>query len=199
MIASDLLVLYDCVQFPRRGWLHRNRLRTSNGSLGWLTLPLMKTSRGVLIRDLEFRKDATARIGAQLRRFSTLTAPPPHARALVRALQEPTGAPVDYIVELLRIATHTMGLPWRVIRSSDLAVSPSTRGQDRILAIAEACGATRYVNTPGGRTLYRQEEFSARNIELCFLPDYEGSQDSIAQRLTSEDPLDVAAEIRAGL
>jgi hypothetical protein len=24
--ASDLFVIYDCVQFPRRGWVHRNRL-----------------------------------------------------------------------------------------------------------------------------------------------------------------------------
>ena len=24
--ASDLFVIYDCVQFPRRGWVHRNKL-----------------------------------------------------------------------------------------------------------------------------------------------------------------------------
>jgi hypothetical protein len=24
--ASDLFVIYDCVQFPRRGWVQRNRL-----------------------------------------------------------------------------------------------------------------------------------------------------------------------------
>ena len=38
--ASDLFVIYDCVQFPRRGWVHRNRLLDRSGKLRWLTLPL---------------------------------------------------------------------------------------------------------------------------------------------------------------
>ena len=40
--ASDLFVIYDCVQFPRRGWVHRNLLPDASGSERWLTLPLEK-------------------------------------------------------------------------------------------------------------------------------------------------------------
>ena len=29
--ASDLLVVFDCVPFPRRGWVHRNRLPNARG------------------------------------------------------------------------------------------------------------------------------------------------------------------------
>src|SRR5262244_1544533 len=58
--ASDLFVVYDCVQFPRRGWVHRNRLVDRTGALRWLTLPLAKAPRDILIRDLRFTSDAEA-------------------------------------------------------------------------------------------------------------------------------------------
>src|SRR5437016_2188558 len=47
--ASDLFVIYDCVQFPRRGWVHRNRLTDARGLERWLTLPLEKAPQHVLI------------------------------------------------------------------------------------------------------------------------------------------------------
>ena len=40
LATTDLFVVYDCVQFPRRGWVHRNQLPDAAGKLDWLTLPL---------------------------------------------------------------------------------------------------------------------------------------------------------------
>ena len=34
--------MFDCVQFPRRGWVHRNRFALASGEMEWLTLPLEK-------------------------------------------------------------------------------------------------------------------------------------------------------------
>jgi len=56
--ASDLFVIYDCVQFPRRGWVHRNRLVDRTGAERWLTLPIEKAPQDVLIRELRFPPDA---------------------------------------------------------------------------------------------------------------------------------------------
>src|SRR5436190_8297403 len=67
--ASDLFVIYDCVQFPRRGWVHRNKLLDAAGNAEWLTLPLVPAPRDVLIRDLQFPPDAAAEFARRLRRF----------------------------------------------------------------------------------------------------------------------------------
>jgi hypothetical protein len=58
LAASDLFVIYDCVQFPRRGWVHRNKLLDASGEARWLTLPLEKAPQSVLIQDLRFPPDA---------------------------------------------------------------------------------------------------------------------------------------------
>lgn len=41
MHRSDQFVLYDDVQFTRRDWRNRNRIRVSEGSV-WLTVPVLQ-------------------------------------------------------------------------------------------------------------------------------------------------------------
>jgi len=195
LAAADLFVIYDCVQFPRRGWVHRNRLPDATGELQWLTLPLAKAPRDAAIRDLAFRPDAAQAMAAEMRRFPLLSAEDPHG--LVDAVRDVAGAPLDYIERLLALAAGALGLPWRVLRSSSLEIPPDVRGQERILAIAEAVGAKRYVNPPGGRELYRHDRFAEAGVELRFLSDYEGGYASILARLLQEPADAVATEIRA--
>ncbi len=70
--ASDLFVIYDCVQFPRRGWVHRNKMPGADGRECWLTLPLAKMPRDVRIRDLSFSADAAAILRERMRRIPLL-------------------------------------------------------------------------------------------------------------------------------
>lgn len=39
LASSDIYVLYDDMQYTRRDWRNRNRIKTSNG-LKWLTIPV---------------------------------------------------------------------------------------------------------------------------------------------------------------
>ncbi|WP_334164427.1 WbqC family protein [Phenylobacterium sp.] len=195
LAAADLFVIYDCVQFPRRGWVHRNRLPDAAGELQWLTLPLAKAPRDAAIRDLVFRSDAAQAMATEMRRFPLLAGDDLHG--LLDAVRDVRGAPLDYIERLLALAARALGLPWRVLRSSSLEIAAELRGQDRILAIAQAVGARRYVNPPGGRELYQHDRFAGAGVELRFLTDYEGSYASILARLLQEPAQAVADEIRA--
>jgi hypothetical protein len=195
--ASDLFVIYDCVQFPRRGWVHRNRLLDASGTERWLTLPLERAPREALIRDLRFAADVSEVFAGRLRPFPLTAKEPGNAEPIIAALRDIGGSPVDYIERLLeRVATY-LGLPWKIVRSSTLDVPASYRGQDRILEIASRLGARRYVNAPGGRDLYDEAAFSAAGIELTFLPDYAGPTTSVLSRILHEKREDLAREVLA--
>src|SRR6266571_5343273 len=101
LAAADLFVLYDCVQFPRRGWVHRNRLPDATGRLQWLTLPLAKAPRQVSIRDLRFRPDAAAALTSQSSRFPLLARRRSDPHGLLEALTDVSGTPLDYVERLL--------------------------------------------------------------------------------------------------
>jgi hypothetical protein len=194
---TDLFVVYDCVQFPRRGWVHRNKLLDARGEEQWLTLPLKPAAQDVKICDLAFADDAAAAMAERLRPFPLADRPGPHA-PLLELIRRTEGRPVDYIEGLLQAACGALGLTWNVVRSSSLAVPQTFRAQDRILEIARRLGAARYVNAPGGVDLYDPATFAAVGIELSFLQPWTGPGGSILQRLADDDPAALAAQIRHG-
>lgn len=194
---TDLFVVYDCVQFPRRGWVHRNKLVDAQGQEQWLTLPLKPAPQDVLIRDLAFADDAAAILAERLRPFPVASRDGPHG-PLLDEVRRTEGRPVDYITGLLERACDLLGLRWNVVRSSSLDVPASFRAQDRILEIARRLGATRYLNAPGGRDLYDAQTFAAAGIELAFLEPWAGAGGSILQRIADDDPAALAAQIREG-
>ena len=194
--ASDLFVIYDCVQFPRRGWVHRNVLVDASGVERWLTLPLEKAPQSALIRDLRFPPDAAARFAERLRPFP-LSQRSPDSAQIFAALTDIRGTPLDYIERLLELTVACCGLRWQTIRSSSLNLPATFRGQDRTLEIARRLGAKRYVNAPGGRDLYDRAVFDQTGIELRFLADYPGPRASILTRILRDDRHELAEDIKA--
>ncbi len=192
--ASDLFVIYDCVQFPRRGWVHRNRLADASGVERWLTLSLAKAPRDVRISDLRFSADAREVMAERLRPLITAVREP--EPEILTMLRNTEGTPVDYIERLLHSVVSHLGLQWNVVRSSTLGLPDSLRGQNRIIEIARRLGANRYVNAPGGRSLYDPVVFKGAGIELRFLGDYRGSSASILRRILEEDAGPLAQDIR---
>jgi hypothetical protein len=197
--AVDTVVLLDTVQFPRRGWVHRNRLRDQTGELAWLTLPLEKGPREILIRELTFPPEAKARLEDQFPRFPALDGPAAQEHPLVTLLTDVTGTPVDYVEKLLGGCCRELDLPFNVIRASTLEGYEELRREELIMALAQGLGATEYVNLSGGMALYDAAEFRARGMKLRVLPDYQGSMESILGRLLTEAPEAVRDEILANL
>lgn len=194
---SDLFVIYDCVQFPRRGWVHRNRLCGKSGALQWLTLPLQHAPVDTCIAALRFRPQGADELRRQSRRFAALDTDSEASRRWCGDLCDLSGTPVDYLERTLHTVNRQLGLPFDCVRSSQMGLPRDLHGQDRILAIAKELGAQRYVNTPGGRALYSHDAFARQGIELEFLAPWNGSSVSILQRLVEEPPERIADEVRA--
>lgn len=199
MCKVDAFVAFDNVQFPRRGWVHRNRLLLNNRELAWLTLPLARSERSTLISALEFHPNARSFWLNRLSRFPVCGQPRNSARGIVNRLKELDGCPADYLVRLLRAVAIELGLGTPFIMSSALKLPDSIGRSERIFAVCEMLGATTYMNTPGGRALYNPAEFARRGIRLEFLPDYRGNMASILQRLHDEPVLTIRREIEANL
>ncbi len=195
--AADVFVILDTVQFPRRGWVHRNRLPDRKGEAQWLTVPIAKAAREVLIQDVRLAEGAAGELADDTRRFPLFDAAEVRGHPLVQAMLRPDAALVPYLTRLLEETCQTLGISCAVKKASELADTGDTRAQDRILEIAAGLRATHYVNASGGRELYDAAAFARRGIELRFFDPYQGSDWSILYRLMTEDPSAVAKEIRS--
>jgi len=199
--AADVFVIFDCVQFPRRGWVHRNKLPRHDGELDWLTLPLKKPGYHDKISDLAFPDDAYEAFVARCRAFPLLGQldQGSHDDPLIQAFFNFDGTVVDYLDRTLKEITRRLGFDPVFRRSSAMAIPPEIRGQDRVLAIVEACGGSRYINLSGGREYYDPARFFAKSIELNIFRPYEGSYDSVLTRVLAGEIDDIRREIRANL
>lgn len=196
MAAADLFVVYDCVQFPRRSWVHRNRFPRHDGELDWLTLPLCKASQDTLIRDLHFADHASDEMRQRMARFPDLKWHLERQSPLAMAAVNCFGTPSTYLTRTLKQVTEALGIHIPFMHSTKLAIPTGLRGQDRILAIVEALGGTRYINAPGGRELYDQTTFQQHGITLKFLEPYQGDMTSMLGRMLLEPVASLHEELR---
>lgn len=191
---SDLFVIFDCVQFTRRGWIHRNLLPNSQGRLKWLTLPLKKSPQETAINALNFADDSIESWPARLHLFPQLHVNN-HDNPLLNQVHHLGKNPLDFIVSTLKLTCEMLKLPFQVIYSSSLDLPTTCKGEDRIIAIAKKLGAQTYVNPPGGKELYDSQKFARQGLKLQFLSHYNGPYESILQRMITESACDVRKEI----
>jgi WbqC-like protein family len=195
--AADVVVMFDCVQFPRRGWVHRNRFALDSGELDWLTLPIEKAPREARIDTLIFRVDAKDRLKRALERFPLLKLARDNANPIMGKVLDVHGGSLlaPYLCDLVQDVSIYLGILRPIIRSSTLAIAPELRAQDRVISIVQRLGGTRYVNPPGGRPLYNERAFAESGVELRFLTPYEGPNASILTRLLTQHASDIADDV----
>ena len=197
--AVDEFVIYDCVQFPRRGRVHRTEVLGPGGGAEWLTLPLARQSRETRDRaSCASRPTPAPRSTSGSRAYRGFrSAQGPAAARVVEYLHGPLDDVVGFLERGLAIVCDLLALPFAVTRSSSLDLDPSVRGQERVLAVASARGARIYVNAPGGIELYEAAAFGQRGIDLRFLAPYEGAYRMLLPALLEVDPARIAADVRA--
>lgn len=194
--AVDLFVFFDCVQFPRRGWVHRNMFTMKNGEVDWLTLPLVKGNRdSTKIMDLKFKNGSReiiqsqfqkTRIGLRLQQETDLN-------DLICSAEDDV---TDYLCSNLEHMSHELGIEVPFMRSSLLKIPSNIKGQNRILLILRELGGSTYVNLSGGANLYFQSDFESRGVNLEILKPYQGQRISILERYLQEEKSSLIQELK---
>ena len=170
MDQCDLFVLLDTVQFERRSWQQRNRIKTAQGE-GWLTVPVFsKGKRAQAIR--EVRIDRSTDFHAQhletirhAYRKAPFFDPPYHE--LANLLRTPQVHLAELTIEVIGWFKQRLGITTELIRSS--ALEAEGKRIDLLVAICQAVGATRYLS-PAGAHVYLEgsSSFEQAGIERCY-------------------------------
>lgn len=168
--AVDQFVVYDRIKYTKKGWINRNRYLL-DGRDAMFSLPLRKASDTLdvverqLAPDFDRRKLLAQLAGAYRRapQFESTFA------LLERVVNHDDDNLFGYIHHSLQALCTHLGLDTPLRVSSTLAFDNALKGQDKVLAICGAAGASCYVNSIGGTELYAKPAFAQRGIELRFL------------------------------
>lgn len=171
--AADHFVVYDDVQFIKRGWINRNRI-SSKGKDALFTVPVQGGSQHVRICDVTNAADDKwlRKFAMQLQHEYSKAPHYSEVRDLVLGSFEASkGAPVSELaLHSIAAVMARLDLPFVPVRSSrDFADTVDLKRADRLIAITHGLGGKRYVNLPGGMALYGTGEFAEQGIDLRFI------------------------------
>ncbi len=189
MACADIFVIFDCVQFPRRGRVHRTEIPGTKVQPEWLTLPLKRADRHTLIKTIQLSSQADKLLQERLAGYGWYhSANGPLAEWVRRNLQEPGESLLPLLTRQLAFVRDQLGFTCKIIHSSQLELEAELRGQDRVLEIVRRLGASTYINSPGGKHLYNNEMFEKSGVALQFLSTYSGQHRHGMKALVSEAP-----------
>ncbi|HUR82422.1 MAG TPA: WbqC family protein [Thermoanaerobaculia bacterium] len=150
---ADLFVFLDDVQYDRRGWRNRNRIKTPRGTR-WLTIPVR--ARGAQIEQIPVNAIETAGHAWPRKHLDGLRrnyAPAPHFAQfepwLERVYAHPPKLLADFTIALTLDIMKMLGITTKTIRSSELNVSGTKT--ERLSKILQKVNATHYLTGPSAR------------------------------------------------
>ena len=180
--AVDQFVVYDQIQYTKKGWVNRNRYLRDGKSVTF-SIPLTKASDylDIRARDISPIFDP-AKMLAQIK-GAYMRAP---ERDAVLDMLEPILTHKDpnlfgFILNSLQECCKFLGIDTPLVISSTVETDPTLTGQDRVIGLCKDVGTASYINAIGGTNLYSAQAFEAESMELRFLrpelvPYDQGSQ-----------------------
>jgi hypothetical protein len=202
MIARcDVFVFLDSVQFTRRDWRTRNRIKTPHGLL-WLSVPVKQKGNylapidAIEIAEAGWAGKHLSSIEGAYRRGAGFVESIAAVREAYAAVAgEPMLSRVNQ--RLTRAICAMLGIATPLLRDVDLlprerlvALDPTAR----LVALAAAAGATRYLSGPAAQCYLDQDRFAAHDIAVEWmsyagLPCYQQLWGEFEPSVSIVDPL----------
>lgn len=174
MHRVDKWVVFDSVQYIRKGWVNRNRILHPAQGWMYITAPVAKHSQQTLIKDILLAEGDEWRrhFFGQLQHYRKAA---PQFEAVVGIVQGVLKHNDRYLADLnvrgLDSFASYLGIGFDHSKQSVMELNLGEIGGpgDWGLRISEALGASEYINPPGGAAFYDQASFGRAGIKLTFL------------------------------
>ena len=172
MNAVDEFVIYDNIQFSKKGWINRNRILI-NGKDFYITFPLKKDSDFLDVKDRYLadnwekeRKKMLNKIAESYKKAAHFNIAYPIIEKCILSEEKKL---FNCILNSLNIINEYIDIVTPLIVSSTVPLNHELKGGQKVLEICKARNADVYYNSMGGVGLYNKESFQKEGITLNFL------------------------------
>jgi hypothetical protein len=178
--SADEVVLLDCVQYTRRDWRNRNRIKTPRGA-EWLTIAVETKGRQqqaideTQIADRQWSRKHIKAIELAYHKAPFYRQAAPWLFDLLQSVaDEPLLTKVNE--RTLRALCQRLNIPVTIWRCSEVIARERLlplEATERLVALAAALGASRYLTGPAARDYLAVDRFHAAGIAVEWM-SYEG-------------------------
>ena len=169
MSRADTFVFLDDVQFTRRDWRNRNKIRTREG-WAWLTVPVVQKNRFAqklcetrIDNSIPWKRKHLESLRVHYARAPYFDLYFPYFDSLYNRPWDSLGdlcfETLGYLKECLKIETPTL-------KSSELQVGEAKA--EKIISLCRRLGATHYLSGDAGQSYLSPDDFKRQGITLEF-------------------------------
>jgi len=170
--AVDKFVIYDNIQYTKKGWINRNRV-LQNGTDSYITLPLKKASDYLNINERFLSNTWPKEQKKLFNKIANCYKKAPYFNDVYPVIEKiilyRNDNLFDYLFNTVKALMNYMGITTELVVSSTLEIDNSLTSEKKVLAICKAMKAAEYINPIGGTELYKQEGFINAQVNLKFL------------------------------
>ena len=172
MNAVDEFVVYDNIEFTKKGWINRNRILV-HGKDSYITLPLKKDSDYLDIRDRYLAKSWLSEKNKILNRVNASYRKAPHFNLVFPVIERSVlfeeGNLFAFILFSLRQVNEYLEIQTPLLIASSITMDHGLKAEKRVVEICKARNADTYFNPIGGIRLYSNDNFKNEGMGLHFL------------------------------
>lgn len=170
MNAVDTFVVYDNIEYTKKGWINRNRILL-NGKVVLFTIPIKKDSDYLdvcdrFIADDFNRKKILNTIKEAYRKAPYYNSVFPIVEEIIMCQELNL---FKYIYNSIKIIRNLLGITTEMVISSSINIDHKVKGKDKVISMCREFEASIYINSIGGQLLYNKDEFLRNGVDLYFL------------------------------
>ena len=159
----DSFVIYDNIQFTKKGWINRNRILL-NGNDQLFSLPLKKNSDYLNVDQRFLAESFNTEALKILRKIENSYRKAPNFKEVYPLIKQIFTYKEEnlfmFILNSIKEINNYLGINTEIIVSSGIDIDHSLTSSDKVLAICENLKGTNYINPVGGKDLYNKFDLS---------------------------------------
>ena len=170
--AVDKFVIYDNIEFTKKGWINRNRI-LFNGKDEFISLPITKASDFLHVNQRYLASNFENERNKILRKVNECYRKAPNFE-IIRTLAEEilnyeNNNLFEFIFNSIKKICGYLGISTELITSSSIDINHNLKSEEKVISICNSLNATKYINSIGGQNLYEKKNFYNSKIELIFM------------------------------
>lgn len=185
--AVDKMVIYDNIEYTRKGWINRNRILI-DGKDKFFTIPVKKDSDFLNIRERYLADNSEINIRKILAQISNSYRKAPFFKEIYPVLERlflyGEKNLFDYVFNTISEICTLLEIKTELIISSELNMDHDLKAEQKVLEINRILDSDIYINPIGGTELYDKENFKNKGVELLFIKSKPISYDQSGNEFT---------------
>lgn len=172
MNVVDEFVIYDNIEFSKKGWINRNRILV-DGKDSYITIPLRKDSDYLHVKDRYLAETWPIEKKKMLNRIAESYRKAPNFNSVYPIIEKcilyGENNLFNFVLYSLNVIKEYLEIHTSFIISSSIAFDHTLKSKEKVIAICKSRNSNIYLNPIGGIQLYNKDDFKSNEIDLHFL------------------------------